>query len=173
MLLLLPVKLVLCWIISAIIHELSHILFIYFCGGGIRSISVRATGAVIETDIPDGKKVALCAIAGPIGGFLILFFRKMFPVLAVCAAVQSVFNLLPIYPMDGGRVFSYLLTMIPDPVVVKWTQKLVESAIFAGLILAGLIALYFGLGPIPLAVTFLFFLRSRKIPCKARQQIVQ
>ena len=173
MILLLPIKLVFWWIFAAVIHELSHIVSIHLCGGVVRSVSVGSTGAVIEADITDSKKEALCALAGPVGGFLILFVRKQFPVLAVCGMVQSIFNLIPIYPTDGGRVFLYLLSRIPDPLVAKWVQIIVTRAIFAGLILLGSIALFSGLGPMPLVVVFLFFHRKRKIPCKARQQIVQ
>ena len=173
MLLLLPIKLVACWVISAVIHEFSHIFIIHICGGEVRRVVIGAFGAVIETDVIDGKKGALCAIAGPVGGFFLLIFRKAFPILAICAVVQSMYNLIPIYPLDGGRVFSYFLTKINNPFIVKWLQNVVTWMSISFLFVAGIRALISGLGPLPFVFAFLFFLRNRKFPCKERQQIVQ
>lgn len=46
-----------------------------------------------------------CAAAGPLGSFLFARAMTFFPEASVCALVQGIYNLLPVYPLDGGRIF--------------------------------------------------------------------
>lgn len=100
---LLPVKWVAGWIIAACIHELFHLLIIKLIGGKILSIHLCASGAVIATGPMESHQEALCAIAGPVGGLFALLMLRIAPQIALCAAIQSAYNFLPIYPLDGGR----------------------------------------------------------------------
>jgi Zn-dependent protease len=45
----------------------------------------------------------LCASAGPAGSILLLVFLHDFPELSVCGIAHGIYNLLPVYPLDGGR----------------------------------------------------------------------
>ena len=44
-----------------------------------------------------------CALAGPAAGAAVILLWRIFPEAAAAAAVQTAFNLLPVYPLDGGR----------------------------------------------------------------------
>lgn len=91
---------------AAAIHEICHILAIYLLGGCVRGLEIQIRGAVIQADIPDKKTEILAAAAGPIGSLFLLVFCRSLPRLAMCGFVQGVFNLIPIYPMDGGRILK-------------------------------------------------------------------
>ena len=104
------------WLVSAwvagFLHELCHLLALILTGAPVHSIRIGFRGAIIETGSLDSEKELLCAAAGPLCSLFLLLLIRHFPRLALCGAVQGIFNLLPVYPMDGGRIvrcFSLLL----------------------------------------------------------------
>lgn len=54
-------------------------------------------------------KEALCALAGPVGSFSVVLLAEYFPEAALFGLVQGLYNLLPVYPLDGGRILRCLL----------------------------------------------------------------
>lgn len=90
-------------IFAALIHEWFHIMAVMLCGGNIFNLTVTGKGARIEAfPLSDAKQV-FCALAGPVGSFACLASSEYFPELAVCGLIQGAYNLLPIFPLDGGR----------------------------------------------------------------------
>ena len=94
---------------AACVHETGHILAVLLLGGNVQRIDIGPFGAKIHAVGIEGVREALCALAGPAGSFLCLLLIRKLPVLGLCALVQGCFNLLPVYPLDGGRVLSCLL----------------------------------------------------------------
>ena len=114
MLLLFPVRFLAGVLLAALCHELGHILAVKLSGGCILTIRLRSFGARIEASpLPPGR-AALCALAGPAAGALTIFAYKVFPELALAGLVQTVFNLLPVYPLDGGRALRNICCKIRD-----------------------------------------------------------
>lgn len=104
-----PLSSFLPFLLSCLVHELSHVAAILLLGGRIRGIQLRLTGAILQTDPMPYLREAAAAAAGPLGGMLLLPLVRRAPMLALFAAVQSIYNLLPIYPLDGGRILRALL----------------------------------------------------------------
>lgn len=104
MLLLFPFRFLLGVLLAALVHELGHLIAIWVIGGRIRRIELRAPGARIVTDPMRPRVEALCALAGPGAGALCVFAWRWFPELALAGLVQTAFNLLPVYPLDGWRI---------------------------------------------------------------------
>lgn len=88
---------------AAAIHEAGHLLALWHYKIRIWRITVMAGGARIETEPMPPKIELICALAGPLAGGSLMLAGRWFPELSLCALVQTVFNLLPLYPMDGGR----------------------------------------------------------------------
>ncbi len=114
MVLLFPVRFLAGVLIAAAVHELGHILAIRLTGGHIRKLALHAAGARILTDPMTPGREALCALAGPMAGALTVLAWRVFPEPAVAGLVQTVFNLLPVYPLDGGRAVRNICCKIRD-----------------------------------------------------------
>ena len=114
MVLLFPVRFLAGVLLAAFIHELGHLVALRLAGGRVVSVRLRAGGARIEAaPMPPGR-AALCALAGPAAGALTIFAWKSFPELALAGTVQTIFNLLPVYPLDGGRAMRNICCKIRD-----------------------------------------------------------
>ena len=114
MLLLFPMGLVAGIVLTALIHECGHLIAVRLTGGRVLTIRLRAGGVRIETAPMEPGKAALCALAGPAAGALTISAWRFFPEMAMAGLVQTVFNLLPIYPLDGGRVVRNICCKMRD-----------------------------------------------------------
>jgi Zn-dependent protease len=106
LLLILPFKLVLAAFFAAAIHELFHLLALVACRIPILQINITTGGAIIQTPPIAPLQELLCTIAGPAGSLLCLLFSRSFPLLALCGLIQGLYNLIPLYPLDGGRILK-------------------------------------------------------------------
>lgn len=174
--LMLPLTWVLSVLIAAFFHELSHYLAIRLLGGKIYCISIRHSGAEMVTGPMTPVKELLCALAGPLGGAVLICIGQYLPMVAVCAFAQTAFNLLPVYPLDGGRaLFCLIRLLFPDcdaEGICRWVSILVLGLLGVAGIWTGF---YYGLG---IGVGFPLFLLlgkvlPRKRPCKTAPQRLQ
>ncbi|OLA31556.1 MAG: hypothetical protein BHW33_02065 [Firmicutes bacterium CAG:137_57_8] len=101
------------------VHPVYGICFA-LCGGSIHSLALTARGAVLQTSPLSYRQEALCALAGPCAGFLLLFWVRLVPWLAFWGLMQGLYNLLPVYPMDGGRALRCAL-------LSRWTPEQADS----------------------------------------------
>ena len=114
MMLLFPLRFLVGVLLAAVIHELGHLMAIRLTGGRVRGILLHAGGARIETDPMEPRQAVLCALAGPGAGALTVLAWRWFPELALAGLVQTVFNLIPIYPLDGGQVARNICCKMRD-----------------------------------------------------------
>jgi Zn-dependent protease len=170
--------------VSILIHELSHALVGRVKGIPIKTITLFVFGGVAQLERePDAWRAELwMAIAGPITslvlGFLFLFLGQMFagpialedgelsfaklnPVatlllwLGPVNIILAVFNLVPGFPLDGGRVLRAVLWGITDDRLraTEWASKLGQG--FAWLLIAVGVSMMLGLR-VPLLGSGLF-----------------
>lgn len=101
---------------AVLIHELAHIVAIKLFGFKITQVNIRAFGISVKVEnieyIPYTKEIIIAA-AGPLAG---LITAAATFVAAKCFGIYSLsyfvgvnivitaINLLPVYPLDGGRI---------------------------------------------------------------------
>ena len=171
-----PFRWCLAWVISVACHEFFHCLALMLCGKPIESIAVNAHGAQIQTTALSPVETVICALAGPFGGFLLMLVCHKIPQVALCAFCQTAFNLLPLYPLDGGRAVEGLMALMLPERWIRLVMNILESLVFITLFVISILSvLLWKLGIAPLLVTVLLLIRrkNRKIPCKWRLCKVQ
>ena len=104
--------------LAAGVHELFHWAVLRACRVPIRELLIAPGGARLETGAMTRGEAVFCALAGPAGSLLLFGIARWLPRTAICGMMQGVFNLLPIYPLDGGRVLRALVADLPG----KWPQ---------------------------------------------------
>lgn len=115
---------------SVLVHELAHSYLSLRYGTNIREISLYLIGGVsaMEGEIRDPVKEATMAFAGPFSslviGFVLLAANYLFNpaastaegnalfmmvfILGYINVILALFNLIPAFPMDGGRILRAL-----------------------------------------------------------------
>ena len=148
------------WFIAVCSHELFHIVAVRLCGGEISRLDIGIGGMDMETSPLSERKRLIAILSGPAGGLLLVFLGRWLPKTALCSWMLSVYNLLPLLPLDGGRALEILLDEQPVFLIVE--------KVF--LILLAVLALYsvmiLKLGILPVAIVAVLWARNRKIPCK-------
>lgn len=168
----LPLRWLAAALIAASFHEFCHFTALRRCGVRILHLRIGITGTVMETEPMEVRQELLCALAGPLGSLVLTGAGRLFPILAICGLVQGLYNLLPLYPLDGGRIVRSMLCIF-FPGKQDRVMRMIQSAALFILTLLSFYCLKYGIG-VSLA---LFFpaakALARKIPCKEGRSGVQ
>ena len=163
---------ILSWVIAAMVHECLHLISLNMFKTKILALEIGITGAKIVTEPMTPGKEFMTALAGPVGALFLLAFSGRCPKIAICALFQSFYNLLPIYPLDGGRALRCLVSRKIDPDQLHILEKyILYIIIFLILIIGsqfkqGIVSIIFCIG-------LLVQHRNANIPCKDGEHGVQ
>lgn len=164
LLLLLPLDWILSAFTAALFHELCHILAVVSIGGKIRRVRICVTGCQLETGPMSPLGSIFSILAGPAGSFLLLLTARHLPKIAICGLFQGAYNLLPVEPLDGGRVLRIFLNRYA-PSRAEQVMTAARYCVFAAI---GLV-LFFRKDkflPVMVCLAVNLVLLRRKIPCK-------
>jgi len=160
-----------------VLHEFGHSLVARRYGVHIDSITLWLLGGIAQMqEIPeDWKQEFNIAIAGPIvsvlagmgsyfafrivpdGGFLLEAAQFTLAYLAIMNIVLAVFNMLPGFPMDGGRILRALLAR-NRPHAQATQQAARVGQLFA--ILLGLFGLLINFNPLLIVLAFFIYIAA-------------
>lgn len=167
-LLVLPVSWILSWLTASALHELAHISALRICGGKVLDIRLGSCGAIISTSPLNNKQEFFSAIVGPACSFVLTLLYRYFPIIAICSLIQLAYNILPVYPLDGGRVVSCILKHFfcekTVDVSLVWLRRGCLLIILIFCVYLSIVLKFV----MPLVVFTVLYLRtaSVKIPCK-------
>lgn len=145
---------------AAAFHELCHAVVILLMGGRILEMRIGLNGAAMETDTLSDRQELFAALAGPIGSFLLVFFVQWTPRIAFCGLIHGGFNLLPLFPLDGGRILHCLVRMVSQGRNEERICSAIETGMRIVLVIA-CIALRVGL-VLPMLIFGTAFWRNRE-----------
>ena len=114
------------------VHELAHAAVLLLLGGRIESVRLSFAQVELRTGLLSDRTELWSTAAGP--GINLLcgwLFRRWMPAFAAVSLLLALFNLLPVWPLDGGRLLRTLLRM-------RWGAAGVDASQTLGLL--------FGLG---------------------------
>jgi Zn-dependent protease len=183
--------------VSIVVHELSHALVAKARGLPVRAITLFALGGVaqIEKEAADAKTEFWMGIVGPITSFVIgllclgitlalgwtppNFPRQPLPAILMWLGVinigLAIFNMIPGFPLDGGRVLRGLLWWITGNARRATTIAARVGQVIAFLmILYGVIQFFSGAGINGLWIAFIgWFLLSASRESYAQMVITE
>ena len=105
---------------SIILHEFGHLITMYFFNEKPRDLFVTAFGGIINVDLKSNNsiKVFLIYISGVLVNFILINFSYLFgyyqDIVYKLNMLLLVFNLLPIYPLDGYNLLDVLFNFISN-----------------------------------------------------------
>ena len=90
--------------ISILIHEIAHIVTALLLKVNVTELLLMPFGACASyNERISSKKEIIISIAGPLMSLLVSFFSKDILISNVNLVIM-ILNLIPIYPLDGGRI---------------------------------------------------------------------
>lgn len=151
-------------VLSIFLHEAGHALVAQLVGVEVKSIVIWLLGGFTNFSHPSGKPTHNLAIfsAGPLVNMLLGFFFVVFYILliywflpfernaelfvwgqtlanlsfslALANVILVVFNLLPIYPLDGGNMMHSVVEMFFGRSNADWITLLISAPLLLGLV---------------------------------------
>lgn len=151
-----------------IIHEVAHIIAGVCLEFKIRQVKLNILGFNILLEKSQESKFDnfIIAIAGPLSNFAIAIVTLCLPIenmlkidIVYANILLMMINLLPIYPLDGGRILSEIIARKYDKLKVMTISEIVSySSIIAITALSSLLVLYYKNFAILIGVAFLWYL---------------
>ncbi len=158
------------YLLALFLHEFAHLMVAIYKGYHLRCFRLDIFGMQVEleTDIKN-KDVFAVNIAGPLMNLFICLLCLLaywinpnsFLLLgcfSVCNMVLSLFNLLPIYPLDGGKIFYGL---IDNYRIYKRVDRIIRVLFALLFILLFVVSCFYGVYNWFLLIMAIFFVVAK------------
>lgn len=163
--------------IFALLHEIGHLIAGLLLGFKPSTMSIMPVGVSIDFNINTyeyNKKIKkgnrlnlkklIIALAGPVTNLIIVLISFIIKnehseMIIYANLLLAIFNLVPIYPLDGGRVMKNLLSIFVGKYkAIKYTNKISNIFICILTMFASIFVLQFKNVFILLVLGFLWYL---------------
>jgi len=158
--------------VSSIIHEAAHLCTFSFLGVRIEKTELLPFGISVKLHDETAlscKNEIICAFAGPfanmIFGIIIAVINSGKNItdadnLALCSFALFVFNLIPIFPLDGGRILWFVLLEKNDFLSARQIMRRTEYIGICCLSVIGtvLFAIFGNLSVILICIYLIYFI---------------
>jgi len=132
-------------VLAVLTHELGHVAVIYAMGGRVEGFHLGLAGLAIHYE---GRQIGYLgeigiALAGSLANFALAYIGSVWGGIAsseslfLLAGVNmgaGIFNLLPVYQLDGGRAVYCLLVLVLDGELAFRLVCVVSLAVILGLL---------------------------------------
>jgi Zn-dependent protease len=158
---------------SVLLHELGHSLMAATYGISTRHITLYPFGgiAAIESEPNPGLEEFFIALAGPAVNFILagllapamLINLQVFSILVGINLAMGIFNLIPAFPMDGGRILrSALMTRFSKrrSTIISLNVSLAWSVIF---LIVGCYFQWYGLILVSLFLAYIIRVEKKRM----------
>jgi len=153
----------------AMLHELGHILLARYFGASVNRVRISGMGAFVRVENPVGitpRQDLLIALGGPavsallsvilsllmwnaVGSYSAMTLlaalmqgnvAAMLVLLTATNVLLTLFNLLPVFPMDGGRALSSLLALfLPSRQATRMVSGFGQIMAIAGVLVVAIL----------------------------------
>ncbi|MBE6984876.1 MAG: hypothetical protein E7434_04555 [Ruminococcaceae bacterium] len=161
------------FLLSGILHEMGHLITLRLYKVEIHSIKLRMSGAEIASAPMSYFQEILVAISGPLVNLMLLFFSsKTNPNLAFMNFVLVAYNLLPIYPLDGGRILHAMLHIMLPSVAAEILEHVIGLLCISGILAASCyLTCVWHAGLWPVILSGILFFRVSEMILKEKRKI--
>lgn len=114
------------FLFSVTLHEASHLLTLTCLRVPVCRFSLSAVGAVLETPPLSYRDEIIAAASGPaVNAVLFLLLIQKDPAFALVNFCLLAYNLLPFYPLDGGRILRAVLCTLFQERTAQIVERLI------------------------------------------------
>lgn len=154
------------------IHEIGHLIVGILCGFKPKELNIMPFGASISFKNYENKeneeiKKAIVALAGPLVNIIIAGITCLLDISEIIKLritytniIIALFNLITIYPLDGGRILKSILQIkLKRKNAECIVNKISNATIIAITILCSILILYYKNIAILIVIAYLWYLR--------------
>ena len=114
------------FLFSVTVHEAGHLLALAILRARVHKLRLTFSGAVLVTEPLRYSQEIIAAAAGPaVNALLLVIFANTEPLTAFVNLLLLSYNMLPFYPLDGGRILRAVLHILLSAYAAEVTERII------------------------------------------------